>query len=94
MKVADESVTGSRGSVAAGDGDPAKGTSRGGTPSVGRYLRQILDELRKVVRPTRTEWTTYTIVVIVFVVAVMAYVFGLDSLITRVVFWVFAGSGS
>ena len=94
MKVADESVTGSPGSVAAGGEEPAKSTSTGGAFSLGRYLRQILDELRKVVRPTRNEWTTYTIVVIVFVVAVMAYVFGLDSLITRLVFWAFAGSGS
>ena len=94
MKVADESVTGSRGSVAAGGGEPAKDTSKGGPASLGRYLRQILDELRKVVRPTRTEWTTYTIVVIIFVVAVMAYVFGLDSLFTRLVFWVFAGNGA
>lgn len=94
MKVADESVTGSPGSVAAGGGEPAKSPSKGGSVSLGRYLRQILDELRKVVRPTRHEWTTYTIVVIVFVVAVMAYVFGLDSLITRLVFWAFAGSGS
>ena len=92
--MADESETGSPGSVAAGGEEPAKSTSKGGAFSLGRYLRQILDELRKVVRPTRNEWTTYTIVVIVFVVAVMAYVFGLDSLITRLVFWAFAGSGS
>lgn len=56
------------------------------------FLRQIMDELRKVVRPTRSELTTYTTVVIAFVAVIMLLVFGLDSLITRIVFWVFAGS--
>ena len=60
--------------------------------AVGLFISQILDELRKVVRPTRDELTTYTLVVIVFVSFIMLLVFGLDSLITRLVFWVFAGS--
>lgn len=68
--------------------------SRGFLASLGLFLRQIIDELRKVVRPTRREWLTYTGVVIVFVVAIMLFVFGLDELFTRLVFWVFAGSGS
>lgn len=60
--------------------------------AVGLFISQILDELRKVVRPTREELTTYTLVVIAFVIVIMLLVFGLDSLITRLVFWVFAGS--
>jgi preprotein translocase subunit SecE len=63
---------------------PAKGTERGGNP-ISRWFRaltlfisQILDELRKVVRPTRNELWNYTIVVIVFVVVMMAIVSGLD----------------
>ena len=59
--------------------------------SIGLFINQVLDEIRKVVRPTREELTTYTIVVIVFVTAVMLFVFGLDTLFTRLVFWVFAG---
>ena len=59
--------------------------------SIGLFINQVLDEIRKVVRPTREELTTYTIVVIVFVTAVMLFVFGLDNLFTRLVFWVFAG---
>jgi len=49
------------------------------------FVRQILDELRKVVRPTRHELVTYTSVVIVFVSVVMMYVWGLDQLITRLI---------
>lgn len=59
--------------------------------SIGLFINQVLDEIRKVVRPTREELTTYTVVVIVFVAAVMLFVFGLDNLFTRLVFWVFAG---
>ncbi|HYO85972.1 MAG TPA: preprotein translocase subunit SecE [Dermatophilaceae bacterium] len=83
----------SRGSSAsrrqrAGDGNPVRRV----LGSVGLFIRQILDELRKVVRPTRNELTTYTTVVIMFVTVIMLLVFGLDTLITKLVFWVFAGS--
>ena len=57
------------------------------------FIRQVIDELRKVVRPTRQELTTYTTVVIVFVGVMMAYVFGLDQIFVRAVGFVF-GSGS
>jgi preprotein translocase subunit SecE len=53
------------------------------------FIRQILDELRKVVRPTRHELVTYTSVVIVFVTAVMMYVWGLDQLINRLIAFAF-----
>jgi preprotein translocase subunit SecE len=63
---------------------PAEGRERRGNP-VSRWFRalalfvsQILDELRKVVRPTRSELWNYTLVVIVFVTVMMAFVFGLD----------------
>ena len=59
--------------------------------AIGLFIAQVLDEMRKVVRPTRQELTTYTIVVIVFVTVIMLFVFGLDSLFTKLVFWVFAG---
>ncbi|MCH8627771.1 preprotein translocase subunit SecE [Arsenicicoccus piscis] len=54
------------------------------------FLSQIIDELRKVVRPTRQELLTYTAVVLVFVIAIMLYVAGLDFGISRLVFWAFA----
>lgn len=68
------------------------GRQRGPFSAVGLFLRQILDELRKVVRPTRQEWLTYTTVVIIFVTVIMLFVFGLDTLFTKLVFWVFAGN--
>ena len=34
----------------------------------GRFLREVVAELRKVIWPTRNQMVTYTIVVIVFVV--------------------------
>ncbi|MCA0337235.1 MAG: preprotein translocase subunit SecE [Actinobacteria bacterium] len=45
---------------------------------IGLFIRQILDELRKVVRPTRSELWNYTLVVIVFVTVIMALVSALD----------------
>jgi preprotein translocase subunit SecE len=74
--------------------DRATPAQRGFFGSIGLFLRQIIDELRKVVRPTRQEWLTYTAVVIAFVVTIMLFVFGLDQLFTRLVFWVFAGGAS
>jgi preprotein translocase subunit SecE len=59
--------------------------------SMSLFVSQILDELRKVVRPTRTELINYTIVVIVFVVFVMALVSSVDFGFTKLVLWVFGG---
>lgn len=94
--VAEDSRTGVSRPAAAGRPAPdGSGRARRGLwGSLGLFLRQILDELRKVVRPTRHEWQTYTAVVIAFVVAIMLFVFGLDQVFTRLVFFVFAGSGS
>jgi len=76
---------------AAGSGRTRRDVPRRGNP-VGRFIgaialfvRQILDELRKVVRPTRHELVTYTTVVIVFVTVVMMYVWGLDHLVIKLV---------
>nr|WP_277352176.1 preprotein translocase subunit SecE [Knoellia sp. DB2414S] len=55
------------------------------------FISQILDELRKVVRPTRQELIQYTIVVIVFVSFVMALVSSVDYGFTKLVLWVFGG---
>ena len=76
---------------ATGSGRTRRHPPRKGNP-VGRlfsaivlFVRQILDELRKVVRPTRHELVVYTSVVIVFVSTVMMYVYGLDRLCIRLV---------
>jgi len=57
--------------------------------AIALFISQILDELRKVVRPTRHELVTYTSVVIVFVSIVMGYVWGLDQLFVKLVGLVF-----
>ncbi len=56
-----------------------------------RFLRQVVSELKKVVRPTRQELLTYTSVVLVFVLAVMVFVSGLDFSFGKLVKWAFAG---
>ncbi|WP_345205966.1 preprotein translocase subunit SecE [Fodinibacter luteus] len=74
---------------------PAKGKDRGGNPvsrwfkALGLFVSQILDELRKVVRPTRSELWNYTIVVIVFVTVMMALVAALDLGFSKLVGLVF-----
>ena len=55
------------------------------------FIKQVMDELRKVVTPTRRELIRYTLVVLVFVVIMMALVTGLDQVFGRLVAWVFAG---
>ncbi|MFP5335650.1 MAG: preprotein translocase subunit SecE [Actinomycetes bacterium] len=84
---------------AGGAGDAARATQRGrrnggrGNPFARMlvFLRQVVAELKKVVRPTRSELLTYTSVVLVFVLAVMVFVSGLDLVFGRLVFWVFGG---
>ena len=55
------------------------------------FLRQVVAELKKVVRPTRQELLTYTSVVLVFVLAVMLYVSALDFGFGKLVLWAFGG---
>jgi preprotein translocase subunit SecE len=55
------------------------------------FFRQVVAELRKVVRPTRSELVSYTVVVIVFVSFVMALVASVDFGFTKLVLWVFGG---
>ena len=55
------------------------------------FFRQVIAELRKVVRPTRDELLAYTSVVLVFVIAIMIYVSLLDFGFGRLVLWVFGG---
>ncbi len=73
---------------------PRKGAQQGNALSrfygaLALFIRQILDELRKVVRPTRSELWQYTLVVIVFVSVMMALVAALDFGFNRLVKLVF-----
>ncbi len=55
------------------------------------FVRQVVSELKKVVRPTRNELLTYTSVVLVFVLAVMSFTGLLDYGFGKLVLWVFGG---
>lgn len=50
---------------------------------IGRFLREVVAELRKVIWPTRKELVTYTAVVLVFVTFMVAIVSGLDILFAK-----------
>jgi preprotein translocase subunit SecE len=67
-----------------------RGDRRSSRVCVALYLRQVVAELRKVVRPTRNELITYTVAALVFVSVVMAFVFGLDLLFGKLVLWAFS----
>ena len=64
---------------------------RGFFARIALFLRQVVAELRKVVRPTRNELITYTTVCMVFVAVVMAFVAGLDIAFGKLVLLVFGG---
>ena len=53
------------------------------------FLRQVMQELRKVVTPTRKELLSYTGVVLVFVIIMMALVSGMDWVFGWIVVVVF-----
>lgn len=55
------------------------------------FVRQVVAELKKVVRPTRQELLRYTVVVLVFVAVVMAFVTVVDLGVGSLVGWVFGG---
>jgi preprotein translocase subunit SecE len=50
---------------------------------IGRFIREVVAELRKVIWPTRKELLTYTAVVIVFLVIMVAVVVGLDYVFAK-----------
>ena len=80
-----------------GSGRAAQRRPRQGNPvsrlfqSLGLFISQIIDELRKVVRPTGSELLNYTIVVIIFVLVIMAIVAGLDFVFHRLMLLMLAG---
>ena len=83
----------STGDVGRSRGASSARRQRGPFGRVGLFFRQVVAELRKVVRPTRSELITYTSVSMVFVVVIMAYVAGLDVGLGAIVVRVFGGSG-
>lgn len=92
MTQADAADAGRSGSSPAERSPRRSPDGRGGLLSrLTRFVREVVAELRKVVRPSRHELLTYTAVVLVFVVIVMLYVSGLDYVFGQAVLWVFGG---
>lgn len=58
---------------------------------MGRFVREVVAELRKVIWPTRKELLTYTAVVVVFVTIILTIVGLLDLGFAKVVLYVFGG---
>jgi len=77
------------GAKPARSGSAKDAPGRGLFDRIALFGRQVIAELKKVVRPTRSELMTYTSVVVVFVLVVMAFVTVLDLGIGRVTLWVF-----
>ncbi len=69
-----------------------RGASRSPFGRLAIFLRQVINELRKVVTPTRRELVGYTGVVLVFVVIMMALVYGLDYVFAFAVNFAFGKS--
>jgi preprotein translocase subunit SecE len=79
-----EIVTATRAETAA-----PRPSSGGPGGRLGRYIREIISEMRKVLWPSRRELVTYTIVVIVFVVIMITIVGFLDLGLAKLVLKVF-----
>jgi preprotein translocase subunit SecE len=58
---------------------------------LGRFLREVVAELRKVIWPTRSELVTYAAVVLVFVTIMLTIVGLLDLGFSKAVLFVFGG---
>jgi preprotein translocase subunit SecE len=83
--------TGRGGDEPRGGGTAIKARPAGGVRfgRLGRFVREVVAELRKVIWPTRKELVTYAVVVIVFVTVMMAIIAGYDLAFGRVVQLVF-----
>ena len=53
------------------------------------FIRQVINELKKVVTPTRRELFSFTVVVLVFVIIMMAIVWSFDQVFGWLVLYVF-----
>lgn len=56
---------------------------------IGLFIKQIIDELRKVVTPTAKELFFWSLSVFIFVLLLMALVTGMDFGLGKATLWVF-----
>jgi preprotein translocase subunit SecE len=68
---------------------PRAGLPRLGFGRIGRFIREVVAELRKVIWPTRKELVTYAVVVVVFIAVLMTIIAGFDYGFASAVQWVF-----
>lgn len=57
--------------------------------TVGRYVRQVFDELSKTVTPTAREWLAWSIAAFSFVILLMLFVTGMDFGLGKLTLMVF-----
>lgn len=57
--------------------------------TIGRYVRQAIDETRKTVTPTAREWLAWSIAAFVFVILLMILVTGMDFRLGKLTLMVF-----
>lgn len=56
---------------------------------IGMFIKQIVDEMRKVVTPTSKELFFWVLAVLVFVLFLMAIVTGMDLGLGKLMLWMF-----
>ena len=56
---------------------------------IGLFIKQIIDELRKVVTPTSIELFFWALAVLIFVLFLMALVTGMDYGLGKLTLWIF-----
>lgn len=56
---------------------------------IGLFIKQIIDELRKVVTPTSKELFFWSLAVFIFVLLLMALVTGMDYGLGELTLWIF-----
>ncbi|MBW3082791.1 preprotein translocase subunit SecE [Bifidobacterium phasiani] len=56
---------------------------------IGMFIKQIIDELRKVVTPTSKELFFWALAVLIFVLLLMALVTGMDFGLGKLTLWMF-----
>jgi preprotein translocase subunit SecE len=82
-------ATQTRGSAPEKAAKPGRPAKQEGRVTPARFVREVVQELRKVVWPTRRELVTYTTVSLVFILIMVAIVTSLDYGFTKLVLVVF-----
>lgn len=77
-----------RGRKGDADGNPVSRAIAG----VRLYISQILDELRKVVMPTRDELRDYTLIVIIFCAIIMLIIAGEDWVFNKAITFIWGNA--